>query len=164
MSQTNARLVGTRVPVVRLGELVEGQLRAVRASDIFGRGACVIVGMPGAFTPLCSEKHLPNLISNADRLREAGFSEIACVVTSDPFAVEAWSRVIDPGRKVRLLSDGNLSFTRGLGLSTHEPKLFLGECSERYLLTIRDGVIATARVEEKITEFSCTNSDDLVLE
>jgi peroxiredoxin len=164
MPQSHARLIGTRVPAVRLGELVEGQLRAVRASDIFGRGASVIVGMPGAFTPLCSEKHLPNLISNADRLRASGFREIACVATSDPYSVEAWARAADPGRKVRFLSDGNLSLVRSLGLTTHATRHFLGECSERYMLTVRDGVIASVRVEDEITDFSCTRSDDLVLE
>lgn len=158
------RLVGTGMPVVRLGEMVNDQLRAVRASDIFGRGASVVVGMPGAFTPLCTEKHLPNLISNADRLRASGFTEIACVATSDPYSIDAWARAIDPARKVRFLSDGNLNLVRALGLTTHATRLFLGECSERYLLTVRDGVIASVRVEDEITNFSCTRTDDLVLE
>jgi len=158
------KLVGTRIPQVRLGEMVEGQLRAVRASDIFGRGACAIAGMPGAFTPICSEKHLPSLLRNADRLREAGFSEVACIVTSNAFSLDAWARSADPDRKVRFLSDGNRIFTRTLGLTTHEPRFFLGECSMRYLMTTREGVIETIRVEDAMLDVTCSNPDDLVLE
>lgn len=163
MPQTSARLIGSRLPAVRLGEMVGDQLRTVRSSDVFGRGACVIAGLPSSFTPICSEKHLPNLISNADRLRAAGFGEIACIVSTNPYAVGAWAKIADPGRKLRFLSDGNLCFARALGLSTQELKYFLGECSQRYLLTVRNGVIASARIED-ITDFSCTGADELVLE
>lgn len=158
------KFVGMRVPQVRLGEMIEGQLRPVRADDLFGRGVCVVAGMPGAFTPTCTEKHLPSLLRNADRMRAAGFAEIACVVTSDPFALEAWAKSVDPQRKVRFLSDGNRTFTRALGLVTHEPRYFLGECSKRYLMTLRDGAIESLRVEETIADVSCTSVDDLVLE
>lgn len=160
----HSKLVGTRIPQVRLGELVEGQLRSLRTDDLFGRGVCVVVGMPGAFTPICTEKHLPSLLRNADRMRQAGFGEIACIVTSDPFALEAWAREVDPQRKVRFLSDGNRTFTRALGLVTHEPRHFLGECSKRYLMTLRDGTIESLRVEDTIMDLTCSDPDELVLE
>jgi peroxiredoxin len=78
--------------------------------------------------------------------------------------MEAWARVADPQGKVRFFSDRNLSFARALGLNRHEPRLFLGECSERYLLSVQDGVIESSRVEEGVTDFGCTNVDALVLE
>lgn len=159
-----SKLIGQRLPQVRLGEMVEGDLRAVRAGDALGKGLVMIAGMPGAFTPICSEKHLPSLLRNADRLRAAGFGEIACVVTSNPHAVDAWAKVEDPGRKVRFLSDGNRAFTRALSLLTLETRVFMGECSQRYLITARDGVIQTVRVEESILQLSCASPDDLVLE
>jgi peroxiredoxin len=163
MAQTH-RLVGSRLPAVRLGELVNGELRSVRASEAFAAGACVIIGVPGAFTPVCSSRHLPSAVSNADRLRAAGFSQIVCVVTSDPFSIEAWSRIVDPAGKLRFLSDRNLSFTRALGLVSHEPRVFLGECSARYLLTTRDGMIDSARVEDSIFNVSCSDPEELILE
>jgi peroxiredoxin len=113
---------------------------------------------------VCSEKHLPSLVRNADRLRQAGVGQLVCVVTSDPWSVDAWTKVVDPARKVRFVSDGNLSFTRALGLSTHEPKLFIGERSERYMLTVRNGAIESARIEDHIANLVCTEPDDFVLE
>ncbi len=164
MSNVQARLVGQRLPAVRVGEMVDGDLRTVRAPELVGMAGAVIVGMPAAFSPLCSEQHLPSLVRNADRLRQAGLGQVICLVTDNPWAVDAWSRVVDPARKVRFLSDGNLSFTRALGLSTHEPKLFLGERSERYMLTVRNGVIESVRVEDHIANLACTELDDFVLE
>lgn len=164
MARSHAKLIGQRIPSVRLGEMVEGQLRVVRASDDLGRGRAVIVGMPGAFTPVCTGKHLPSLIQNADRLRAAGVAHVVCIVTSDPWATDAWSRLADPHRKVRFLADGNLSLARALGLTTHEPRLLMGERSERYMLTTRDGVIDSIRVEERLNDLSCTDVEDFVLE
>jgi glutaredoxin/glutathione-dependent peroxiredoxin len=120
--------------------------------------------MPGAFTPICAGRHLPSLLKSADRLRAGGVSEVACIVTSSPFAVDAWAKVADPARKIRFLSDGNLSFSRALRLTTHEADLFMGECSKRYLLTVRDGAIEVVRVEESILDMSCTDPDELVLD
>lgn len=164
MSVAQHKLVGARIPAVRLGELVDGQVRAVRANEAFGSGPAVIVGMPGAFTPVCTQRHLPSLLQNAARLRQSGFAHVVCVVASDPFATDAWRQAMDPAGRVRFLSDGNLSMARALGLLTHAPRLFLGECSERYMLTTRDGVIDSARVEDDLLDLSCTDPDELVLD
>lgn len=158
------KLVGQRLPQVRLGEIVAGEVRGVVASDVLGKGMVVIAGMPGAFTPVCSERHLPSILRNADRLRAAGVDEIVCIATSNPFALEAWSAVQDPMRKLRFLSDGNGYFARALGLTTFEHELFLGECSKRYLMTVRDGVIQAVRVEDSIFELSCASPDDFVVD
>lgn len=158
------KLIGQTLPQVRLGEMIVGHLRTLRATEALGHGRVIFAGMPGAFTPICTDKHLPSLLKHADRLRAAGFSEVACVVTSNPYALDAWARVEDPTRKIRFLSDGNCAFTRALGLLTHETRMFLGECSQRYLITALDGVIQTVRVEDSILDFSCTGADDLVLE
>ncbi len=158
------KLIGTRVPLVRVGEMVDGHLLSVRASDVVARGRSIIVGVPAAFSPVCSGKHLPSLVRNVDRLLQSGFEQVICVVSSDPYATEAWAKTVDPARRIRFLADGNLHLTRALGLQTHEPKMFLGECSQRYMLMVRDGVIESARVEEGLMELSCTDPDNFVLE
>jgi peroxiredoxin len=160
----HSKLSGQRLPRAQLCEMVEGQLRVLEAGPIFGRGLVLLVGMPGAYTPICAGRHLPSLPKSADRLRAGGVTEIACIVTSSPFAVDAWAKAADPARKVRFLSYGNLFLSRALGLTTQEEDLFMGECSKRYLLTVRDGAIETVRVEAIILDLSCTNPDELVLD
>jgi peroxiredoxin len=123
-----------------------------------------VIGVPGAFTPVCSEEHVPGLVANADKLRKWGFRQIVCIVASDPFATDAWAKLMDPQGKVRFVSDGNLDFAREFGLIVHEHKLVLGDRSERYLFAVRDGVIEVFRLEQRITDYSCTASDDFVLQ
>ena len=122
----HSKLIGQRLPRAQLCEMVEGQLPVLEAGQIFGRGLALLVGMPGAYTPICAGRHLPSLLKSADRLRAGGVTEIACIVTSSPFAVDAWAKAADPARKFRFLSDGNLCFSRALGLTTQEENLFMG--------------------------------------
>lgn len=156
-------LVGLKIPGALLAELVDGQVMPVRAYDLMGNGRTLAIGTPGAFTPVCSEQHVPGLIANAERLRKSGFQSLVCIVASDPFVTHAWAKVVDPEQRIRFVSDGNLNFAKALGLVTHEQKLFLGDRSERYLLSVRDATIETVRVEQHILDYTCTMPDDLVL-
>lgn len=163
MSEKPHSLIGKRLPDAKLGEMVDGEIRTYVASDLFAVGRGVIVGMPGAFTPICSGRHLPNLVANAERLRAGGVKHLACVVTSDPFAVDSWRKEVDPSGQIQFLSDGNLSLARALGLMSHEPTLFLGERSARYVVLTDNGVVSTVRVEDSILEVGCTAIDTLDL-
>ena len=163
MSEKPHSLIGKRLPDAKLGEMVDGEIRTYVASDIFAVGRAVIVGMPGAFTPICSGRHLPNLVANAERLRDGGVKHLACIVTSDPFAIDSWRKQVDPSGQIRFLSDGNLSLARALGLMSHEPTLFLGERSARYVILTDNGVVSTVRVEDSILEVGCTAIDTLDL-
>jgi peroxiredoxin len=157
-------LIGKRLPDVKLGKMVDGEIRTYVASELFAVGRGVIVGMPGAFTPICTGRHLPNLVANATCLRHGGVTHLACIVTSDPFAIDTWSKEADPAGKLQFFSDGNLSLARALGLMSYEPTLFLGERSARYVLLTQDGVISTVRVEASVLDVSCTAIDTLELD
>lgn len=156
------RLAGLPVPRVHLGQLVDGHLIARPACEFLGRGRAFVAGAPGAFTPICSQRHIPNLVENAEALRAAGIDALYCIVTSDPFSVAAWARIVDPLGKVRFLSDGNLQFARTLGLTNREDSLFMGERSMRYALTVREGVIQSAKVECSVLDFSCTAAENVL--
>lgn len=164
MSLSNAILVGNKITGALLAELVDGQIQPVRAYDVLGNGRTLAIGVPGAFTPVCTDQHVPALIRNAERLRRSGYDHLVCIVASDPFVTEAWSRIVDPKRWVRFVSDGNLSFAKSLGFVTHEQKLFLGDRSERYMLSMREGVIETVRVEKHLADYACTRPDDFIVD
>lgn len=156
--------VGRKVPDVDLAQLVDGAVLPRLASEVLGKPRVLVVGVPGAYTPICSIHHVPQLVANADRLRKSGFDDIVCVVASDPFSTAAWVEKLDPTGKVRFFSDGNLDFARSFGLLTTERALFMGECSERYLMTLRSGVLESLRIERKITDLLCTQPDALFLD
>jgi peroxiredoxin len=156
------KLVGRTVPNVHLAHYVDDHLIARPAAEFLGKGRAFVAGAPGAYTPLCSQRHIPNLVDNADTMRAAGIDSLYCIVTSDPFSLAAWARIVDPHGKIRFLSDGNLQFARTLGLTSREDSLFLGERSMRYALTLKDGVIQSGSVEASVLDFGCTSPEKVL--
>jgi peroxiredoxin len=130
-------LSGRRAPRAMLAELRNGEVVSRNAADLLGKGHLLVMWMPGAFTPVFSGQNVTGLIANAVRLRKSGVDDIICIAASDPLAVDTWSRSLDPAGRVRFLSDANLEFARMLSLIA----------SDHYLLTFREGVIETSRVE-----------------
>lgn len=153
--------IGRELPSIQLGELRGDDVSAVDALDRFGHGRALIAGMPGAFTPVCSGQHAPNLVKNAPRLSDM-FDHIACIVTSNPFSTSTWTKFVDPEGRVSFFSDGNREFARALGLICHHPELFVGEVSARYMITLREGVIESMSVERSVLNFSCTRTDSFL--
>ena len=151
-----AILVGSPVPDVRFGCLDGEEIRSIAAADIFLKHHAVVVGVPGAFTPICTRQHIPEFVQNAEKLHKSGYTKLICVAPNDPFVLAEWARVVDPEKKLTFLSDGNLNFCRALGLVTVNETLFLGSRSERYLLIVRKGIINRVRVEPNILRLSCT--------
>ena len=153
-------LIGKRVPRVELGILQKGDVQSVNARKVFAKGRIVAIGVPGAFTPICTTKHIPDFVMNADRLMKSGYAKLICIAGNDPFVLDEWSRQLDPNRKILFLADGNLAFARALGMTTELTSLFLGERSERFMFITRDGEIEHFRLEPNVLTYSCTRVDD----
>jgi glutaredoxin/glutathione-dependent peroxiredoxin len=107
----------------------------------------VIFGLPGAFTPTCSAKHVPGYVEQFDALRAAGVDEIWCVSVNDAFVMGAWGRDQRTSGKVRMMADGSAAFTRALGLEQDLSARGMGIRSQRYAMVIEDGVVKTLNVE-----------------
>ncbi len=150
---------GRRVPPATLAELVGGSVSTVGTQALLAGKRSLIIGVPGAFTPICHQVHLPDFVAMADQFRAAGFQQLLVIAASDPFALAAWSSAIDPEGRLRFLSDGNLELTRKLGLTSREPALFLGERSCRYTMVVQDAVVERLSVETSILDVTCTRAD-----
>lgn len=164
MHASSNHLKDRRFSEAMLAELIDGEIRPINAQAAFGRGTPLVVGVPGAFTPVCHEQHVPALVRRADELRMQGYTMLACIVASDPFVTAAWAKIVDPEGKIRFFSDGNLDFARSLNLVVDERELFLGKRSERYMLAVRDGVITASRIEQHITDYICTKPEEFVVD
>ena len=115
--------VGDRLPEGTLKEFVETetarlQRRAqhVQGQDLTKGKKIVIFGLPGAFTPTCSAKHVPSYVQNFDKLKAKGVDEVWCFSVNDPFVMGAWARDQKAGGKVRMMADGSAAYTKKLGL------------------------------------------------
>ena len=106
-----------------------------------------LFALPGAFTPTCSAKHVPGYVELYDALRVAGVDEIWCVSVNDAFVMGAWARDQKTGSKVRMLADGDATFTKATGLTLDLTGKGLGLRSDRYSMLVKDGKVTTLNVE-----------------
>ena len=121
----------------------------------------VIFAVPGAFTPTCSQKHLPGFIENADALKGKGVDTIACVSVNDPFVMRAWGENVGSGEKVLMLADGSGIWTAALGASLDLTDKGLGVRSTRYSLLADDGVVKVLHLEEG-GAFNVSRAEDIL--
>ena len=139
--------VGDRIPDVTLRTMTEDGPTAVQSGDVLGKGKVVLFAVPGAFTPTCSDHHLPGFVLRADDLAAKGVDTIACLAVNDAFVMGAWGQARGADGKVLMLADGNGEFTAAVGLEMDGSGFGLGTRSQRYAAIIEDGVVTDLAVE-----------------
>ena len=137
--------IGDRIPEAVL-QHIDGGVKKIDTPTLFEGRKMVLFAVPGAFTPTCSERHLPGFVEHFDAFRERGI-EVACMAVNDPFVMQAWgeSQHVPPG--LRMLADGNGDFTRALGLQMDASGYGMGLRSKRFALYAEDGVVKVLNVE-----------------
>ncbi|MGM0481141.1 MAG: peroxiredoxin [Pseudomonadota bacterium] len=140
--------VNTPIPTGELTSKGELGIQHYNPKELFAKGQHVVFAVPGAFTPTCSEKHLPGYAQLADQFAQAGVSSINCLAVNDAFVMQAWGNDLEIGEKVRLLSDGNAAYTELLGLSV-DTGAFGGIRSKRYAMVIEDGTVKHLFIEDE---------------
>lgn len=140
--------VGDKIPDGALTQMTEKGPKPVTTADLFGGKKVVLFAVPGAFTPTCSNQHLPGFVEKADDLKAKGVDTIACVSVNDAFVMSAWGNDHDAGDKVLMLADGSAAFTQALGLEFDLTKAGMGMRSQRYSLLVDDGVVTQLNIEE----------------
>ena len=140
--------VGDRIPDVTLRVVTEAGAAPVASADLLGSGRVVLFAVPGAFTPTCSQTHLPSYVETAGDLAAAGVDRIVCLSVNDPFVMAAWGASQGVGPEIALVSDGNAEFTEAVGMSVDASRGGMGTRSKRYAMVIEDGVVTTFLPEE----------------
>jgi len=137
--------VGDRLPEVPLQRIREG-VETVDTRTLFDGRKVLLFAVPGAFTPTCSEKHLPGYVEHFDAFRERGI-EVVCMSVNDPFVMQAWGQSQHVPEGLQMLADGNGDFTRALGLEMDASGYGMGRRSKRFALYAEDGVVKQLHVE-----------------
>ncbi len=136
---------GDRIPEAILKHVDDG-IQTVDTPALFEGRKMVLFAVPGAFTPTCSEKHLPGFVQHFDDFRARGI-EVACMAVNDPFVMEAWGRDQHVPKGLWMLSDGNGDFSRALGLEMDASGYGMGTRCKRFALYAEDGVVRQLHVE-----------------
>jgi peroxiredoxin len=146
--------VGDRLPAGTLMEYHEVEKdgcsigpNPVNVEDLARGRKLVIFGLPGAFTPTCSAKHVPSYLENFDKLKAKGVDTIACLSVNDAFVMGAWARDQKSGDKVRMLADGSGEYTKKLGLELDLTARGMGVRCQRFSMLVDDGVVKALNIE-----------------
>lgn len=119
----------------------------VNSDSLWTQGSHIIIGVPGAFTPVCTESHLPSFIKIYSQIIAKGIDKIFCISVNDPFVMSAWAHHLGSDSKVTYLADWKASFTKAIGMDFDGSALGLGIRSKRYSLFIENGIIKSLEVE-----------------
>ncbi|HEX7444706.1 MAG TPA: peroxiredoxin [Acidimicrobiales bacterium] len=139
--------VGDKIPDIQVMTTGPGGPVHVQTGEILGSGKVVLFAVPGAFTPTCSDYHLPSYVIRQDELKAKGVDTVACISVNDPFVMDAWGKDQKVGDAVVMMADGNGEFTRAVGLEMDGSGFGLGTRSQRYAMVIEDGVVTALQVE-----------------
>ncbi|MFH4528641.1 peroxiredoxin [Vibrio diabolicus] len=150
---------GQALPVVTLSELTADGMVNHDVTELFANKKVVLFAVPGAFTPTCSEAHLPGYVVLADELKAKGVDLIACVSVNDAFVMQAWGEAQNAS-EILMLGDGDASFTKALGLEM-DTGGFGGIRSQRYAMIIENGIVTKLNVEEP-KEFEASKAETIL--
>ncbi|MBW0117978.1 peroxiredoxin [Pseudonocardia abyssalis] len=153
---------GDRIPDTTLMTMTPDGPAPVSSTDALGTGTVVLFAVPGAFTPSCSDHHLPGYVLRADELRAKGVDTVACIAVNDAFVLGAWGESVGNDGKVLMLGDGNGEFAAAAGLELDGSAFGLGTRSQRYAAILRDGVVSDLFVESVPTEVTGSSVESVL--
>ncbi len=160
--------IGERLPEGTLAEFIETETEGCtlgpntfQVADLAKGKKIAIFGLPGAYTPTCSAQHVPGYVKHAAELKAKGVDEIWCVSVNDAFVMGAWGRDQKASGIVRMMADGNATFSKALGLDADFSKFGMGTRSQRYSMLVEDGVVRQLNVEQP-GKFEVSNAETML--
>ena len=145
--------VNDKIPDVEVFRLVDGEPEKFNISDLLKRKKTILFGLPGAFTSVCSLKHLPGYANNFEKFKSKGIDQIICIAVNDPFVMNAWGQINNTLDKIIMLGDPFLSFTLAIGAEVDKSSRGLGARSNRYTMLIDDMKIQ--KIQEEVETGIC---------
>src|SRR6516225_6690530 len=154
--------VGDKLPSVTLRQITPEGPKEVTTDDFFRGKRVALFAVPGAFTPACSQRHLPGYIDKATDIKGKGVDEVACVAVNDAAVMTAWGKDQKTEGKVTMLADGSGDFVRALGLELDLTKAGLGTRSKRYSMLVDNSVVKSLNVEQQPGQVEASGADAML--
>jgi peroxiredoxin len=160
--------VGDALPDGQLQEYIEVETagcslgpNTFNVADLVKGKKIVVFGLPGAYTPTCSGKHVPGYVQHYDELRRKGVDEVWCLSVNDAYVMGAWGRDQHATGKVRMMADGSAAFTKKLGLDVDLSARGMGIRCQRFSMLVEDGIVKSLNVEAP-GKFEVSNAETML--
>ena len=152
---------GDKLPDVKVF-ILEKDPKEISLNQIIGEEKVILFGLPGAFTPTCSTKHLPGFIKNTDQLKEKNIKKIICIAINDPFVMDAWGKVCNVQNKIIMIGDSNGEFTKNIGAEKNLSHRGLGIRSTRYTMLVENRIVVKIVEEEVPGKCEITSAENFL--
>lgn len=133
--------IGDKIPSSHFTQMTADGIKKISTDDFFKNKKVVLFAVPGAFTPTCSNQHLPGFIAHAAAFKAKGVDVIACISVNDVFVMKAWGDQANTSTDVVMLADGNGDFSKALGVDFDASQMGMGLRSWRFSMLVEDGVV-----------------------
>ena len=140
--------IGDKIPSVELKIMTNDGPDIITTVDIFTDKKVIIFGLPGAFTPTCSAKHLPGFVQHADAIKAKGVDIIACISVNDVFVMGAWGKDQNVSGKIMMLADGSADFAKATGLELDLISRGMGVRCQRFSMIVDDGIVKSINIDD----------------
>ena len=145
--------VNDQLSDVEVFQLINGDPVKKKISEIIKNKKVVMFGLPGAYTSVCSTKHLPGYIKNVDQFKSKGIDQIICISVNDPFVMDAWGKANNVGNNILMLADPFINFTKAIGAEVDKSGRGLGIRSNRYTMLIDN--LKVLNIKEELNTGTC---------
>jgi peroxiredoxin len=152
--------VGDKIPSVKLKHMTKEGIKDITTDELF-KGKVALFGLPGAFTPTCSAKHLPGFVQQSEAIRGKGVDKIVCLSVNDAFVMDAWGKNQNVGDKVMMVADGNADFAKAVGLEMDGSGYGMGTRIRRFSMVVDNGTVKQLNVE-KPGAFEVSNAETIL--
>ena len=154
--------VGDKIPAATFRYTSADGPKEITSDELLRGKKVVLFAVPGAFTPACSQRHLPGYVDKAAELKAKGIDTIACVAVNDQAVMGAWGKAQNVGDKVLMLADGSADFARAIGLDIDLGRAGLGVRSKRYSMLVEDGTVKALNVEQVPSQVEVSSAEAML--
>ena len=141
--------INEKLPDCEVFQLINEEPVKIKISSLFSNKKIILLGMPGAFTSVCSAKHLPSFINFSKKFYEKGVDQIFCIAVNDPFVMNAWGKINKVENNIMMLADPFLNFTKLIGAEVDKSGRGLGLRSNRYTMLVESNTVKKIEVEKE---------------
>ena len=144
--------------------ILEKDPKEVSIKKIVGDEKVILFGLPGAFTPTCSAKHLPGFVLAIGQLKKKGIKKVVCISINDPFVMDAWGKINNVQDKILMVGDSKGDFTKNIGAELNLTNRGLGVRSSRYTMLVEKGSVLKISEEEVAGKCEITAAENFLKE
>jgi peroxiredoxin len=155
---------GDKIPSIDFFYLDESGPKKIKSTELLNNHKAIIIGVPGAFTKVCSAKHLPGYVNNFEQAQKKGITKIICVSVNDPNVMKAWGENQNVENKIFMAADPYCEFTKSIGTEIDRTEKGLGMRSARYTMLVENNVVKIIKLEEDTGHCEISAAENFIKE